>query len=69
MSTEPKITRDDVEATLRSFQGGVTDEVESRKKQIAIGAAGLLVLLIAIAFLLGKRRGRRKSTFVEIRRF
>jgi hypothetical protein len=69
VSTQQKITRDDVEATLRSFQGGVTDEVESRRKQIIIGAAGLLVLTIVIAFLIGKRRGRRKSTFVEIRRF
>ena len=67
--SQPRITRSDLEDTFRSFQGGVTDEVVSRKRQIAIGAVGAFVLVILITFLLGKRRGRRKSTFVEIRRF
>jgi hypothetical protein len=67
--SQQRITRDDLEETFRSFQGGVTDEVVSRKKQIALGVGTAFVLIILITFLLGKRRGRRKSTFVEIRRF
>ena len=67
--SQPRITRSDLEDTFRSFQGGVTDEVVSRKRQIAIGVAGVCVLIIVITFLLGKRRGHRKTTFVEIRRF
>ncbi len=67
--SQPRITRSDLEDTFRSFQGGVTDEVVSRKRQIAIGVAGVFVLIIVITFLLGKRRGHRKTTFVEIRRF
>ena len=70
MSTSSeKVTRSDLEDALRSFQGGVTDEIESRKQQVilAIGITAALVLMIA--YLFGKRRGRRKTTFVEIRRF
>jgi hypothetical protein len=67
--SETRITRTDLEETFRSFQGGVTDEVESRKRQIVVGIAGVAVLVLLITYLLGKRRGRRKSTFVEIRRF
>jgi len=63
-----RITRDDIEARFRALQGDVTDTVEeqrSRVIQIALGA-GLLVLVLA--FLAGRRRGRKKTTVVEIRR-
>jgi hypothetical protein len=64
-----RVTRDDLEDALRSFQGGVADEVQSRKQQILIGAGVAAVLVLALTYFIGKRRGRRKSTFVEIRRF
>jgi hypothetical protein len=69
MSTAPKITRGDLEGKLRSIQGGATERATAAKAtatQIGVGV-GLLVLILA--FLLGQRRGKRRSTFVEIRRF
>jgi hypothetical protein len=63
-----KVTRADIEAKLRQIRGDVEDTEEVVKeagKGVAIGGAILLLLLV---FLLGKRRGRRKSTVVEIRR-
>jgi hypothetical protein len=66
-TTRP-VTRDDIEAKLREIQGGTDAGAEAaRGAGIAAGAALLLVALI-IAFLWGRRRGKRRRTVVEIRR-
>jgi hypothetical protein len=69
MSTaEDKITRDQLEAKFRELTGGVTEEVdEIRSQAMAIGLA-VVVASVAIVYLLGRRRGRRRSTIVEVRR-
>ncbi len=69
MSTSQRISREELEDTIRSYQGGLTAEIESRKQQLIIGAGVGALLLLALVFFIGKRRGRRKSTFIEIRRF
>jgi hypothetical protein len=62
------ITRDDIEAKLRSLKGEVDERADSAKSSAVPIAIGAAVLLLLLAFLLGKRVGRRKSTVVEIRR-
>ena len=68
-SSTDRVKKSDIEDALRGLQGGVTDEIESRKQQVLIGIGIAAAVLLALAYLMGKRRGRRKSTFVEIRRF
>ena len=72
MSTRPdgegKITRADIEAKLHEMQGEVQETAEAAKTPILAIAGGAAALILILAFLLGKRRGRRKSTVVEIRR-
>ena len=75
MSTSPPpvgnrpVTRADIEAKLPR-SSGVTDETT----EVAEGAAktGLVIGGVSssscVAFLLGRRRGHKKSTIVEIRR-
>lgn len=66
--TEPPITRDDIEASLRSFKDDIDQTAENaRSKAIPAGIFLVLVVLV-IAYLMGKRVGRTKSTVVEIRR-
>jgi hypothetical protein len=69
MSVQPRqITREDLEASFRAVSGEVRGEVQSRKQQ-AIGAGiAILSVVVVIAFLLGRRAGKRKTTIVEIRR-
>jgi ABC-type enterobactin transport system permease subunit len=43
-------------------------KVNDKKQSLASAAAVGGVVLVLIVFLLGKRSGRKKSTFVEIRR-
>ncbi|MDQ3895989.1 MAG: hypothetical protein M3326_01860 [Actinomycetota bacterium] len=63
-----RITRGDIEAKLREMRGEVEQTAEAAKMPILAIAGGVATAVIVIAFLLGKRRGRRKSTVVEIRR-
>jgi hypothetical protein len=63
-----RITRGDLEAKLREVSGDVGDTVEAAKPQLFGGAAAGLLLAVIVAYLLGRRRGRKRSAIVEIRR-
>jgi hypothetical protein len=65
---DQKITRDQIEAKFREVTTGATEEVEEvRSVGLAIGLA-VVVASVAIVYLVGRRRGRRRSTIVEVRR-
>jgi hypothetical protein len=66
--TNGKITRSDIENKLHEMRGEVEESAEAAKTPIMAIAGGVAVAIVIVAFLLGKRRGRRKSTVVEIRR-
>ncbi len=65
---QKRITRADLEAKLREMRGEVEQTAEAVKTPILAIAGGVAAAVVIVAFLLGKRRGRRKSTVVEIRR-
>jgi hypothetical protein len=62
------VTRADIEAKLAEIRGltDTTTEVaqEATKPVLIIAAIGIVIG----AFLLGRRRGRKRSTIVEVRR-
>jgi hypothetical protein len=65
---EGRIEIDDIKAKLGEIRGEV-DEGKDRARPLATYAAvGAVVVVVAVTFVLGRRRGRRKSTWVEIRR-
>ncbi len=66
--TQGRITRADIEGKLRDMRGEVQETAEAAKAPIMAIAAGVAAVVVIGAFLLGKRRGRRRSTVVEIRR-
>jgi len=74
MSTKPavvpdrKITRGDIEAKLRELQGDVNERTEAAKVPALAVAVGVVVLSIAAAYLMGRRKGKRRQTVLEIRR-
>lgn len=64
----PRITRADLESKLREVRGEVEEKGEAAKSTgLTVALVGIAVV-VGVAFLLGRRRGRRKSTVVEIRR-
>lgn len=66
-STE-KISADDLQAKLQSFQDGIQGKVDDQKSTLVTAGGAALVVLLIIFFLLGKRSGKKKTTLVEIRR-
>ena len=68
MATTARITRDDLEAKLREMSGGVEETVEAVRPKLISAAAAGVVLVVLIAYLLGRRRGRARSAVVEIRK-
>ena len=63
-----RITRDDIEAKLRELEGDARDQVASARNPVITAGVIAGVLLLLLAFLLGRRGGRERSTVVEIRR-
>lgn len=63
-----RVTPEDIRSKLTEIQGEATEQVEAAKNQVI--AAGVLVgiLLLMIAFLLGRRGGKRASAVIEVRR-
>jgi hypothetical protein len=64
----PPITRADLESKFRELEGDVTEQVESARSTAITAGVIAAVLLLVLAFLLGTRKGRKRSTVVEIRR-
>jgi hypothetical protein len=62
------IRRRDLEAKMRELQGGVTETREAATNTLVTVGAVLVVGAIAVAFLLGRRKGRKRTTVVEVRR-
>jgi hypothetical protein len=63
-----KIQRSDLEAKLRELQGEVEETKESASSTLVTVGAVVAVGVIAIAFLIGRRKGRKRTTVVEVRR-
>jgi hypothetical protein len=66
--TAAKIDRDDLEAKFRELQGDVAETTDHAKSYAIAVAAVVVVGVAALAFVLGRRKGRKRSTIVEIKR-
>jgi hypothetical protein len=63
-----RITRADIESKLAEISGEVDEQVENTKKLAFTAGAVVIAMVLAGVFLLGRRRGKRLTTVVEIRR-
>lgn len=61
------VTRDDIEAKARQLADAVDETRESVKNKAVIAAVALGVV-VAGAFIIGRRRGSRNKTVVEVYR-
>ena len=62
------ITRADLETAFQRVVGEGEKAVESAMPTALVAAGAGALVLVALAYLAGKRRGRRRSAVVEIRR-
>lgn len=62
------ITRADLEAAFQRVVGEGEKTVESAMPVALVIAGAAALLTVALAYMFGKRRGKHKSSVVEIRR-
>lgn len=63
-----RVEMTDIRAKLEELRGGVDETTTSAKPVATYAAVAGVVVLVVAAFVVGRKRGRRKSTWVEIRR-
>jgi hypothetical protein len=68
MSATEKVTPEDIKSKLTEIQSGATEQVESARNQLLAAGALVALALLIIAFLLGRRGGKRASAVIEVRR-
>ena len=68
MTTPEHVTPEDIKAKLHEIQGEATEQVESAKSQLLATAALVALAVLIIAFLLGRRSGKRATAIIEVRR-
>jgi hypothetical protein len=62
------VTRADIEAKLRQIKGEVDSAVGSTKPYALIAVAVGGLALVGLTYALGLRRGKKKTTVVEVKR-
>ena len=68
MTDRRKITRDDLEAKFKALQEDVTEITETKKSSITVLAVAGVAAGLLVAYLLGRRGGKRRRGVIEIRR-
>jgi hypothetical protein len=73
MSAQPqiaptKVTREDIEAKLRELRGEVDTRAQSAKATGVAIVTGVVMVTIVVAYVLGRRRGKKRNMVLEIRR-
>ena len=63
-----KITPEDIRAKVDELAGVVGSQVQAKVPMLRYAAIGGGALVVLIAFWLGRKSGKRRSTIVEIRR-
>lgn len=63
-----RVTRADIEAKFGELQGDVESAGEAAKGVGIVVAGVVAVVVIGLVFMFGKRRGKRQTTTIEIRR-
>jgi hypothetical protein len=66
--SKDRVTRDDIESKLRELRGTVEDVGNASKGYALAAGVAVLTLVVGGAYLLGRRKGKKRATVVEIRR-
>jgi hypothetical protein len=61
------VTRADIEAKLRQIRGEVDATATAAKPYATMAAVAVAVLVIGLTYALGLRKGKKRTTLVEIR--
>jgi hypothetical protein len=63
-----RVSIEEIRAKMHELSGGLDDGVRSARQGGGAVAIAAVVVVVVVAYWFGTRRGRRRQTFVEIRR-
>ena len=63
-----RITKQDLESKFQSLQDDLQGRASDKKQSLVAAASIASAVIVLIAFLLGRRGGRKRRSVVEIRR-
>ena len=67
--SENKITRDDLETKFKALQADIQGRASDKKQSLIAAASGIGIVVVLVAYLFGRRSGRKRGSRVEIRRY
>lgn len=68
MSNRQNVTREDLEQRFKALQDDVTEITETKKSSLTVLAIAGIAAGLLVAYLFGRRGGRRRRGVIEIRR-
>lgn len=66
---DSKITREDLESKFRTLQADIQGRASDKKQSLIAAGSTIGATVVIIAYLFGRRSGRKRGSRVEIRRF
>lgn len=63
-----RITRDDLQDALTRLAGEGESTAKAAAPQAAVIAGAVALVVVVLAYLAGRRRGRHRSAVIEVRR-
>ena len=68
VDTDGPVTRATIEAKLREIRGEVGSTTESARPYVMMAGIAAAAVVVGMAYLLGRRKGKKRTTVVEVRR-
>jgi hypothetical protein len=68
VSNRQNVTREDLEQRFKALQDDVTEITETKKSSLTVLAIAGIAAGLLVAYLFGRRGGRRRRGVIEIRR-
>lgn len=69
MTDTPKVSREDLETKFRALQTDIQGRAADKKQSIVAAGSAVAVVIVLLAYLFGRRGGRKRGSRVEFRRF
>jgi hypothetical protein len=69
VTSEPKISKQDIENKIRALQADISGRASDKKESIIAIGSMVVTVIAVLAYVFGRRSGRRKGSRVEFRRF
>lgn len=69
MSETPRVSREDLETKFRALQAGIQGRAADKKQSMVVIGSAAASLIVLLAYVFGRRGGRKRGSRVEFRRF